>query len=374
MNSQQVIQTSIVAVLIIAVSGVVAAQAITCSTCADCEAKLNSGLFGTVYLANNIASQSGSCVWVVGQSDVDFDCTGHTIDGDGSGTDYGIAMVGGTGNEVRNCNITDFDTGILLWDTTNHLVVNNITSSNTFGIQINLNASSNRLEENWSFDNATGIRITDSNNNTVVSNDSCSNSIVDIDVAGTSSANTGYGNRCDSFNGWNDNGSIGCSHPCSYATFEQLTACTKMRRVGTALMSWLTDQISENGGFVKAPDFIYDLSALDVISVYQITDMLQPLYWPGNVPIPAIDPWGMPYEYRLNSNLLASNVLAIRTPGADAQLEGLVYTSGLVPTEAADIVWADGYMVRWPATDCSGLLFADGFDSGTTAMWSITAP
>jgi len=369
MNNLQVIQTSIVAVLIIAVPGVVAAQATTCSSCADCETKLNGGLYRTVYLAADIASHTGTCIWVNSQSDVAFDCIDHTIDGDGIGTDYGIAMLWGTDNEIRNCTVTDFETGILLWGTTNHLVVNNSTSSNTFGIWIALDASSNTLQENWSFDNTTGIRITDSNNNAVDSNDSCSNSFADIDVSETSSGNTSDGNRCETVYGW-----ARCSRLCSRPTLEQLFGCRDMSRVGAALMSWLTDQVSKNGSLVKALNATYDLSSLNVISVGEVSNMLQPTYWPEDEPIPAVDPWGSPYEYRLASNILASRVLSVRARGSDLRFEGPVYTLRLIPTESNDLVWADGYWVGWPSADCSSFLFGDGFDSGGTTMWTFTSP
>ncbi|MFP5288928.1 MAG: hypothetical protein ACLGI9_24540, partial [Thermoanaerobaculia bacterium] len=63
------------------------------------------------------------------------------------------------------------------------------------------------------------------------------------------------------------------------------------------------------------------------------------------------DGWGHPYEYYLNvENPLAPQVMGIRSPGRDGEFSAVSYTVGpFDPYDFdEDIVWADGFFVRWP--------------------------
>jgi hypothetical protein len=67
--------------------------------------------------------------------------------------------------------------------------------------------------------------------------------------------------------------------------------------------------------------------------------------------VPPADGWKTPYEYYLNTgNPLAAQVMAIRSLGRNKTEEGSTYTvTSFDPTDYdRDIVWADGFFVRWP--------------------------
>jgi len=66
---------------------------------------------------------------------------------------------------------------------------------------------------------------------------------------------------------------------------------------------------------------------------------------------PELDGWDSPYEFYVNvTNPLAAKVVSILSPGRDKAFSGNVYTAtSFDPTSLdEDIVWADGYFVRWP--------------------------
>jgi hypothetical protein len=83
----------------------------TCNSCSDCEDKLRDPLCLTVRLTEDIIDHAGTYIGLImGESDADFDCDGHTIDGDDIAIDpdYGVTMMHGIDNSVRNCVISDF--------------------------------------------------------------------------------------------------------------------------------------------------------------------------------------------------------------------------------------------------------------------------
>ncbi|MEM6797665.1 MAG: hypothetical protein AAF725_27100, partial [Acidobacteriota bacterium] len=82
--------------------------------------------------------------------------------------------------------------------------------------------------------------------------------------------------------------------------------------------------------------------------------------------VPEVDPWGQDYQYLINPNLIAADVLAIRSAGADNSFEGETYTVGPEFDPEGDVVWANGSFVRFPVE----ALFADDFESGTLEEWS----
>jgi hypothetical protein len=123
-----------------------------------------------------------------------------------------------------------------------------------------------------------------------------------------------------------------------------------VRNTGTALFSWLTDQV----GFA-APGAAQAAAAVTVhfpdypsISHSDLEDLLVPMYMQN---VPELDGWGHPYDYRLNEDdVLEQHVMAIRSPGRDGDFSGDSYL--VEPFNYAhydeDIVWADGFFARWP--------------------------
>ncbi|HXO29934.1 MAG TPA: WG repeat-containing protein [Thermoanaerobaculia bacterium] len=119
-----------------------------------------------------------------------------------------------------------------------------------------------------------------------------------------------------------------------------------IRKVGTAMFSWLTDQVG--AAAAGQTTTAYDVSLEPVIGSEDLSTVLVSQYIQS---VPALDGWEHPYEYRLNvKSVTGKQVMAIRSAGRDGKFAGNVYTlTGFDPTDYdQDIVWADGYFVRAP--------------------------
>lgn len=133
---------------------------------------------------------------------------------------------------------------------------------------------------------------------------------------------------------------------------EQKQTIVDIRNVGTAMFSWYRDQLKahpkpeakKEEPTPPAPDF----GRLPAISREDLAKLLVPKYIPS---IPAADGWGHPYEFYLNTtDLDAQVIMGLRSAGRDGKFSGSAYTvDSFSPTdEDQDIVWMDGYFVRWP--------------------------
>jgi hypothetical protein len=139
-----------------------------------------------------------------------------------------------------------------------------------------------------------------------------------------------------------------------------------IRNVGTAMFSWLTDQVvgdSPTPDSVLEPESesaclswktkdteckVVQIDKLPLISWEDLTKLLVPTYIQS---IPEKDAWGNPYEYRLDTkHFLNKSVMAIRSPGKDGTFSGERYeSSAFTPAEEdQDLVWTDGFFIRWP--------------------------
>ncbi|MEA2602009.1 MAG: hypothetical protein QOF89_3001 [Acidobacteriota bacterium] len=139
-------------------------------------------------------------------------------------------------------------------------------------------------------------------------------------------------------------------------TEKQRQTIVEMRDLGTALFSWLTDQVGAAAAGqqtcdapleTKAPQTV-DIQEYPPISMAELEALLIPQYIEK---ISETDGWGNPYEVRVNVNDVESKyVLSIRSPGRDGVYSSDVYTTnGFDPKDYdQDLVWADGFFVRWP--------------------------
>jgi prepilin-type N-terminal cleavage/methylation domain-containing protein len=128
---------------------------------------------------------------------------------------------------------------------------------------------------------------------------------------------------------------------------KQKRTMADMRITGTALFSWLSDQVGAAAAGAGSTNV--DLASYGgVKEASDLTTMLVPAYLQF---VPERDGWKAPFDYYVNlSDLVGRNVLAIRSRGRDFTPEGSTYTvSNFEPTDYdRDVVWADGFMVRWP--------------------------
>jgi prepilin-type N-terminal cleavage/methylation domain-containing protein len=126
----------------------------------------------------------------------------------------------------------------------------------------------------------------------------------------------------------------------------QQQAVKEMRNTGTAMFEWLTDVVGAAAAGETTTSL--DLRAFPAISHPDLEKLLIPQYIAR---IPVQDPWENPYDYYVKvKEPLDPQVMAIRSRGRDGKAEGDVYTAtSFDPTNYdQDLVWADGFFIRWP--------------------------
>jgi type II secretion system protein G len=124
-----------------------------------------------------------------------------------------------------------------------------------------------------------------------------------------------------------------------------------MRAIGSAWFSWLLDQVgAAAAGTANSYDYSgglgTGLSSADLLgTLFQSTSMFYIQV------VPTRDGWGNDYDYRWSNNVLSSQVMGICSQGRDGSGCTGTYTMG--PFNATkyqeDIVWADGFFIRYPA-------------------------
>lgn len=128
----------------------------------------------------------------------------------------------------------------------------------------------------------------------------------------------------------------------------QARTAADIDRVGAAMFGWLTDQVgAAAAGQSQVP---IDIADYPTIPQAGLATLLVPEYLEE---VPALDGWDHAYDYHLNtSNPLAPHVMAIRSPGRNGSFSGTSYTvENFAPDSFdEDLVWADGYEVRWPGS------------------------
>lgn len=126
----------------------------------------------------------------------------------------------------------------------------------------------------------------------------------------------------------------------------------ELRLIGTAWMSWLTD----NAGATSAgAQQRYQVTGFNALTYEQIYGYLHPsdtfFYMQA---IPEKDAWGSSLTYYHNSNTLSDQQLLLCAAARDNIYETCdgstdIPVGPFVATNFdADIVWADGFLVRWP--------------------------
>jgi type IV pilus assembly protein PilA len=127
---------------------------------------------------------------------------------------------------------------------------------------------------------------------------------------------------------------------------KQKRTVADMRNAGTAMFSWLTDQVGAAAAGAAATDV--DLSKYTASDSTTVASVLVPQYLQA---VPAKDGWKKDFSYWLETtNVLQPTVMAIGSGGRDGSTPSGSYTvAGFDPTDYdQDIVWADGFFVRWP--------------------------
>jgi type II secretion system protein G len=128
---------------------------------------------------------------------------------------------------------------------------------------------------------------------------------------------------------------------------KQKRTMADIRIVGGAMFSWLTDQVgAAAAGQTSTTIDLADYGGLKTVA--DLNTVLVPQYLQD---IPVKDGWKAPFHYYMHTaNPHSQHVLAIRSQGRNSAAEANDYTvTAFEPTDYdQDVVWADGFMVRWP--------------------------
>ncbi|MBU3896442.1 MAG: right-handed parallel beta-helix repeat-containing protein, partial [Nanoarchaeota archaeon] len=168
-----------------------------CHNCTDCTDAINNNThpLNTTYLNMSIITDTTCINNPQNFTNVTFDCQGYTIDGDDSGTDYGIYLNNNT--IINNCIITDFYHGIYITSGETSTVANNTLNNNT--------ANSNTQN---------GIYIYRSSNNTITNNIANSNALYGIVFSSNSGNLFMYANNNTLINNTANSNSRGIYFDC----------------------------------------------------------------------------------------------------------------------------------------------------------------
>jgi len=129
---------------------------------------------------------------------------------------------------------------------------------------------------------------------------------------------------------------------------KQKRTMADMKVMGTAMFAWLTDQSTAAAAGAGATSIDLTEYGTQLLPA-DLTTVLVSQYIQQ---IPTLDGWKSPFQYYLRTdNPHGAQVMAIRSLGRDKTAEGDVYTiTSFDPTDYdRDIIWADGFMARYPS-------------------------
>ena len=125
---------------------------------------------------------------------------------------------------------------------------------------------------------------------------------------------------------------------------KQKRTVADIRNVGTAEMSWLTDQIAAAaaGATNTIGTAEYTTMAADAVASKLVPQYVQE--------VPEKDGWKTNIDYFLTTDFSQKKIMMTRSRGQKGSADSATYTSGAFePTDyEQDIIWADGFFVRWP--------------------------
>ncbi|MEM4153162.1 MAG: NosD domain-containing protein, partial [Candidatus Pacearchaeota archaeon] len=156
-----------------------------CNDCSSCTDALNNESCTEVRLTADIIDYTSSCIdnprFFENKT---FDCQGHMIDGDDSGT-YGIYLNGKDNNVIKNCIISDFSYGINLDNSGNNTIENNSISSCTdTGLVVGGNNNEIKFNVIYGHDDVDAVGIWDDGYYTLTFNNTLYDNYYCIEVYG----------------------------------------------------------------------------------------------------------------------------------------------------------------------------------------------
>lgn len=133
----------------------------------------------------------------------------------------------------------------------------------------------------------------------------------------------------------------------------QIRALDEMRSLGRAMYAWLEDHPGPSAMASRGENDPFDWSRCPAITHAELSALLVPRY---AVSLPEVDPWDRPYDLCLAPEGSASTYrIGVRSAGSDGRVDGAPYLGGpFMPDRTTeDIVWLEGFFVRWPEKDAA---------------------
>ncbi|MFH8119455.1 MAG: NosD domain-containing protein [Candidatus Aenigmatarchaeota archaeon] len=231
-------------ILIVSIMVMVKADICECNSCGNCMDALNNASCTEVRLTADIINISGTCINnPSGFNNKVFDCQGHVIDGDSNGTDYGIYLNGKQNNTIKNCVITDFYSGIYLYQSSNNNTIINLTSNSNIPYGVYLSSSSNNQIINSNLINSLYDFYIDS-----TSDLGCNNRLEN--VTGTDNKPIVYYNETINIDGWNNNFTELVLCNADYSTINNVTL-THISKKNNGILLVRTDYSNLTNVFVN---------------------------------------------------------------------------------------------------------------------------
>lgn len=196
---------------------------VDCGSCPgpSCQEYINSLPYNITqndtYYCLNISSSNineTAIQFSIGIQNSTLNCSGYSLDGDGSGI-YGVYLSNNASNNtVESCFVNDFGYGIVSYGD-NNTIINNIINNSYFGIQL-LGGSYNFISTNMVANSSIGIEINSSENN--ITNNMILSNTIDLgmgillwgfssnnSVSNNSILNNDYAIVINTFNTFNNN-------------------------------------------------------------------------------------------------------------------------------------------------------------------------
>lgn len=171
MKMRTIVVSSVLTVFLFLVSTAKSAT-YTCSSCEDCTSVLGSAEAGDIVeLTTDISSESGSrCVDFGSSVGVIFDGREYTVSrGEGGSSGIYLRSSPGTGNTIRNVEISGFGTGIYIYAGGNHNIENCRIINNSTGIYMYA-SSANTIDRSLIKQNFQGLNITNNSDDNIIRN------------------------------------------------------------------------------------------------------------------------------------------------------------------------------------------------------------
>lgn len=154
----------------------------------------------TYVLTQNVDGSSNTTCMNVTADNVTLDCNGYKIDGVNSPNTYGVYTISRKNITVKNCNVTDWQSGVYLNFSYNSTVFNNNFTGNTYGVEA-ANSWYNNISDNFVDGGNDGIYLVNSSYN-LIGHNSVKNGQRGISFYSDSESNTVFRNVLESFSNY----------------------------------------------------------------------------------------------------------------------------------------------------------------------------